>query len=85
MLLTVILPAVTPTMATMNSQKHIPNAPMMRRRRRPARSISWTPTTVITVFTTSAMILKEAPCQTEVFFRYQRDYELNDERVLDAG
>ena len=66
-----IFPTVTPTMATMNSQTHIPMAPMRRRRRRPTRSMSWTPTIVITVLTTSAMILKKKKVVIREGFGYQ--------------
>ena len=45
-------------MATMNSQKHMPAAPMSNSLRRPSLSMSCTPTMVIAVLTTSAMILE---------------------------
>ena len=90
-----VLPTVTPTIAMMNSQIHIPMAPMMRRRRRPTRSMSWTPTIVITVLTKSAMILggkrRKKKKKRKVFrrnFQCQRKkkvYRLDDESVGDPS
>ena len=45
-------------MATMNSQKHMPAAPISNSLRRPSLSMSCTPTMVIAVLTTSAIILE---------------------------
>lgn len=85
---TVGWPAVTPTMATMNSLIHIPAAPMRRSFLRPTRSMSWTPKIVITVLTTSAIILQRgkelwAENRTAGFENLRDDEGIPDSSLLE--